>query len=291
MNDGTRGEEESLEVETATAGRLPAVARFPAGASGGVALLHGLGDHARRYGRLMGRWAEAGLASVAADLPGHGRARGQRGHLPDLRVGGEAVEASLTLLRERVPGAPLAVAAHSMGGLLVLDHLARGGRLRGCCLWLSSPLLEPAHGRAAWMQRLAKCLAPVLPRLPLTTGVRLGDCYDPAATGKGRAQERASGTHNVMSLGTAAGLLAAAHRVAACKFDALRELPVLLTQGEADRICPPHYARALFERLPAVDKTWLAVPGARHEPWQDGTVAETLTRWLCERLGGAPAQR
>jgi alpha-beta hydrolase superfamily lysophospholipase len=45
-----------------------------------VGVVHGYGEYGGRYARVMDAWAQRGIASVAIDLRGHGRAGGRRGY-------------------------------------------------------------------------------------------------------------------------------------------------------------------------------------------------------------------
>src|SRR5579872_2291753 len=45
-----------------------------------VGILHGYADHCARYTHVMDAWAEAGVACIAMDMRGHGRAAGTRGY-------------------------------------------------------------------------------------------------------------------------------------------------------------------------------------------------------------------
>ena len=49
---------------------------------GSILLVHGLGEHSGRYGRVAERLAAIGLAVHACDLRGHGRSEGPRGSIP-----------------------------------------------------------------------------------------------------------------------------------------------------------------------------------------------------------------
>src|SRR5437016_3664382 len=44
-----------------------------------VGLLHGYADYGARYAHVAEAWAERGIATIAIDMRGHGRAEGLRG--------------------------------------------------------------------------------------------------------------------------------------------------------------------------------------------------------------------
>ena len=165
----------------------------------------------------------------------------------------------------------------------MLDHFARGRGGKFALVWLSSTLVEPTHGRGRLTVAACQILSKVAPELTIRSGVRLSACYDAGDVGISRDEERASGTHNRISLRLAVELLAAGGRVAGAG-DLFGSRPVLMTHGERDEVCPPSYARALFDRLPTKDKRFVTVAGGLHEPWHLPDTAETVRSWMVERL-------
>ena len=103
-----------------------------------VQLLHGIGEHARRYEKLVGDLNAAGYSVVADDHRGHGQTGltqhgGDRSKLGRLGPGGlratiAAVHQLSGMLRARFPDLPLVLLGHSWGSLiaqiLVNSHAA-----------------------------------------------------------------------------------------------------------------------------------------------------------------------
>lgn len=95
-----------------------------------VHIVHGVGEHARRYGRLAAELVAAGYTVYADDHRGHGQTgldhlglthlgpRGIRGAIRAVQDVGEA-------LRERHPDLPLIVLGHSWGSLMAQRIIAR----------------------------------------------------------------------------------------------------------------------------------------------------------------------
>jgi alpha-beta hydrolase superfamily lysophospholipase len=146
-------------------------------AQAGVLIVHGLGEHAGRYGSLAAWFNAQGYAVRAYDQRGHGRSPGQRG----------ALARPLELLDDLVQvydrfastcAAPPLLLGHSMGGLVALRAVL-DGRVRPRALALSSPALRTwAH---PWERWLAARLAPWLPNLPLRSGLPFAALsHDPA---------------------------------------------------------------------------------------------------------------
>src|ERR1700676_2883564 len=115
--------------------------RLPAGAPRAVVVVvHGMAEHAARYGRFADELAEHGYAVYAPDLRGHARTAGADNQLgwagPD---GWNAMlrdlDRLMALVVERHAGAPLVLFGHSMGSILA-QRLAQlhGERLAGLIL-------------------------------------------------------------------------------------------------------------------------------------------------------------
>lgn len=127
---------------------------------GTVLLVHGLGEHAGRYGEVAAHLHQWGFAVRAYDQQGHGQSEGPRGDL--LRPG--SLQADLcrviddTRQRPALMDTPLILLGHSMGGLVVARTLAEGLRTVDAAV-LSSPAL------GAFPNFLQKMLLATLPRV------------------------------------------------------------------------------------------------------------------------------
>jgi len=274
------------ELSTEEEGGCSRLVFEPSGSvSAGMVMLHGLGGHAARHDRVLSCFSESGIAVVAPDLPGHGKSPGKRGHIPRIELVDTILRGAFDRVKEIAPDGPWGIGGHSMGALLVLDHCARGACEKYAWAWLSSALLEPAHGKPGWLYGLCRGIDKLWPSLTISSGVRRDACYDPAAVGITADQERASGTHRRISIRLGMELLRAARRVERGAGKLFADIPVLMTHGEADTICPMQYARALFDVLPARDKEFLTITDARHEPWHDPELVATVCRWMRGRVG------
>lgn len=107
---------------------------------GVIQIVHGLGDHAQRYGSLATRLAEAGYSVYAPDHIGHGvtgKMNGDFGRLPskahDKVIHG--IEAMTCLIQQRHPGVPLIIIGHSWGSFLAQQYCLRAdGTVQGLVL-------------------------------------------------------------------------------------------------------------------------------------------------------------
>ena len=109
-----------------------------------VVLVHGLGEHTGRYAHVAATLCDAGYVLLGADIRGHGRSAGERGHSPTY----DDLLDDLGLLLEqagaRFPGLPRFLYGHSLGGGIVLNYaLDRSVDLAGVIA--TAPLLAIAY--------------------------------------------------------------------------------------------------------------------------------------------------
>lgn len=152
---------------------------------GTVLIVHGLGEHAGRYARVMAHLAAQGWASLAHDQRGHGRAPGPRGGMPAADSLLDDLGRVLAHVRTSHPG-PLVLLGHSLGGLIAARFVAEGLSAQPAAWWrpvdalvLSSPALDP--GMSAFQKLLLAIAAPLVPDLALGNGLKPAwVCSDPA---------------------------------------------------------------------------------------------------------------
>ncbi|AVP56341.1 alpha/beta hydrolase [Pulveribacter suum] len=243
-------------------------------------LVHGLGEHAGRYGPVAQRLNACGLQVRGYDQHGHGASGGARGALARDDQLPDDLAQVLDATRAGMPaGEPLVLVGHSMGGLVAADFVARGLRPVDA-LVLSSPAL------AAFLNPLQKLLLATLPRL--LPNLRVGNgldadglSHDAQVVAAYRADplchDRISARLARYIATGGAPVVAAAPRW---------RVPTLLMWGEQDRIVNPAGARAFAAAAPADVLTARGFAGLRHEIFnelQAEPVFTLLQDWLARR--------
>jgi alpha-beta hydrolase superfamily lysophospholipase len=231
-----------------------------------VVLMHGYGEHCRRYDDFARYLARRGHVVCSMDARGHGRSQGQRGYV---RAYADSVDDFADFVRRAQvrhasastsKGLPLVVLGHSNGGLIAV-RAVQAGVLEPRGLVLTSPLLGLRHQRRAVPDAVARVLSAVVPRLPAPNGIRSEDLtHDPVLL---EAHRRDRWVHGVatsrwywsMTLATRAALAAA---------PSVR-LPLLIAQAELDPIVDPAAVAAFYARAGSADKRLIVRPGAHHE--------------------------
>lgn len=134
-----------------------------------VLLVHGLGEHAGRYGHVAAWLNARGFAVRAYDQAGHGASDGPRGGMKTDTQLLDHLDTVFTATSREAEGRPVVLLGHSLGGLLVAAAVA-AGRIRPQALVLSSPAL--AVRMVAWQRAVVGWLPRIAPDLTLGNGLQ-----------------------------------------------------------------------------------------------------------------------
>ncbi|ASJ01006.1 alpha/beta hydrolase [Thermococcus gorgonarius] len=251
-------------------------AKFGTPERGWVILVHGLGEHSGRYGKLIGMLNDAGFAVYTFDWPGHGKSPGKRGHT-SVEEAMEIIDSIIEELGEK----PF-LFGHSLGGLTVVRYAeTRPDKIRGVVA--SSPALAKSPETPGFMVALAKFLGRVAPGLTLSNGIKPELLSRNPEAVKAYVEDPL--VHDRVSAKLGRSIfenMELAHREAG-----RIKVPVLLLVGTGDVITPPEGSRRLFEELKVEDKELKEFPGAYHEIFEDPEWGEEFHRkiveWLLQR--------
>ena len=243
-------------------------------------IVHGHGEHSGRYAHVADWFVPRGYSVYAFDLRGHGRSQGKRGALKDFGEYREDVRAFLDLVQEAEP-APVFLAGHSLGGLIVLNYVLRDpSGLAGVVA--SGPILS-APGLSPFLLWLSKVLARVWPSLVLDSGLDTSalsrdlavvEAYvnDPLVHSKGSPS-----LANEM-MGTVDWTQAHAAEMA---------LPCLIVHGSEDRLCDPQASQVFIDNVTFPDKERIEYEGYYHEVYNEPgkeQVFADIEAWLERHL-------
>jgi alpha-beta hydrolase superfamily lysophospholipase len=249
---------------------------------GTVLLVHGLGEHAGRYGEVAANLHQWGFAVRAYDQQGHGRSDGARGDL--LRPG--SLQADLcrvvddTRQHPALAHAPLILLGHSMGGLVVARTLAEQ-RCSVDAAVLSSPALGAFPNM--FQKMLLATLPRVLPHLRVDNGLKAEFVSrDPDVVIAYLADPM---VHRRISAGLAAWILDNGAQTLA---DAAQwSVPTLLLYAGQDHLVNAHASADFAQTAPQAVVQSQCFEGMYHEIFNDlyrAQVFNALKRWLLARF-------
>ncbi len=249
-----------------------------------VALIHGLGEHTRRYGHVAKAMTEAGYAFVGFDLRGHGKSSGIRGHFPSLEVVMHDMKDFFIFLTERYPNIPQFLYGHSLGGLLVLTYALKNKTTLKGVIATGAGLRSPIHEQKMKIL-MAKLLGSLAPSAQIASGL------ETAAISRDQNVVNIYSSdplvHDRISLGFGKTGLNATDYVwnHAEEFS----VPLLIMHGSADRITYPHgsenFAKLASKNNPDVKlKLWDGLYHEVHNEPEKEEVLKFMIDWLDRHL-------
>lgn len=245
-------------------------------------LVHGLGEHTSRYAHVAEAFGRQGIVLFGADLRGHGRSGGARGHISSIDDFMKDIDVSLVQARQRYPDLPIILYGHSLGGIQVLYYgLTRKPNIKGVIATSSGlhTALEKQHLKIM----MAKVLGALMPNTPIASGL------DSASISRDEKVVQAYNNdplvHDKITLGFGRIMTGITGWVLAHAGEF--SLPLLLLHGKADVLAFPssstEVAAALKENCTLV--LWDDAYHELHNEPEKEEVFKTMTQWMDARLG------
>ncbi len=245
-------------------------------------LIHGLGSHSGRYMNVVEYLVPRGIAVYGHDHIGHGKSGGARGMMERFEDFTGTIGACFDKIRNNLPGKPVFLFGHSMGGLIATHQLIdRQSDYQGAIL--SAPALKIQDGISPLQIIASQILARVAPRAGL---LRLDPnrlSHDPQVVNAYLHDPLVF--HGRTPARLAMKLMDAMQR-AAQRIETIT-LPLLIFLGSRENIVNPGGARMLYERAGSKDKTFRIYEGLYHETFNEperARVLEDMRTWLEARL-------
>src|SRR5512133_3716808 len=253
-----------------------------------LVFLHGIASHAGWFGETAADLSQHGVEVYGPDRRGSGCSGGPRGHLDRYERALEDVEQVVRLVSSDHPGTPVFLAASSWAAKLAVVYAAqRPASLSGLLLLGPGLTAEVKLLPARQVQVVVGHLVRPMAYLPIPLPPELYTANPPyldfiRADPLRRLEATTQFFWETARLdrqrrGAGAGLT----------------LPLLLLQGEADKMVDVPATRRWFDRLAVGDKTYRAYAGAGHtldfEPDRAQYLADLLG-WLAVRTGSERAR-
>lgn len=243
-----------------------------------IVLIHGLGEHVKRYQHVAERFNKSGYAVFGLDMRGHGESGGPRGHAKNLKVLFDDLDQFFSQLEQQNPGVPKYIYGHSLGGLQSLAYVPeRKPKVAGVVV--TGPSLKSAIEEQKVKVLLAKMMGKLCPSFTLLSGL------DPSTLS--RDQQVVDDyindplVHNKISSGLGLASLVA---IALAKQSAPQfPVPVLVMHGGADKLGYPEGSINWAARAPkekCILKVWDGFFHEIHnEPEKDQVITYALD-WI-----------
>jgi len=246
--------------------------------AGLVVVVHGVHEHGGRYRAVAERLVAAGYDVYAVDHPGHGRSPGKRGNVTSMAAAVAGVDAVTKLAAGRVPGVPVFVYGHSLGGLISLQYLTGepDDRVRGAVI--SAPALDTSAATKA-QRRLAPLVSALAPNLGMLALDLETISRDPEVV-------RAYRDDPLNYLGKMTARTGTELMLTATAMPARLErltLPLFVLHGGADRLVPPAATDLVRRHAGSADLTVKIYEGLYHEPHNEperDQVLADIVSWL-----------
>ena len=241
-----------------------------------ILLVHGHGEHSRRYLHWAEKFVNSGYAFLAWDHYGHGLSDGQRGyihHFEDLLL---EIDFASTKGNEYFPNVPIILYGQSMGGNIVLNYA-----IRRCCsvsgIISTSPWLMLSQPVSPNLDKVCSVLNYIVPCYPLKSRVSPSDLSHLEEEVKKYKNDPF--IHNKITPRLYVSIRRAGRYV--LKYAKRIKVPLLLMHGEADKITAFESSKEIAKMVDGC--TFVPWPNMYHELHNEtvrGLVFETIIKWL-----------
>lgn len=268
---------------TNSAGHRLYAVEWPASeARGVVGLIHGVGEHCRRYDHLATRFNAAGFGVVGYDRQGFGRSEGRRGDAENLGVLLDEISQLVVSCERRYPDLPVFLYGHSMGGMLLLRYLIkRHPAISGAIV--SAPHIQLSFQPSSLLVGIGKVMRRVYPTFSQQSDLDLDQLSrDPAVRS---AYEADPYTHGTLSSRLGIDMLEAGNWLHTWRGEL--PVPTLLMHGTADGLTSYDASTAFGERNPSrlTFRAWDGLYHELHNEPEQEEVFRYVLDWLEQHLG------
>jgi alpha-beta hydrolase superfamily lysophospholipase len=262
---GTRYREEY--VPTASGERLFSRRWLPAvdQPQGVAVIVHGLGEHSGFYLPVTNFLIRRGIVVYAHDHRGFGQSDGRRGHIGRYEHYVEDLRGLVERAHKELPGLPLVLIGHSMGGTIALLFSQRYPETISCAVY-SAPALILRRRIPLAQRTLAIGMSRFRPTYTSTGAI------DPTVLTRDPAMQQEvridRWRHASISARLYTELFTRGPRDVLAHLDRLR-VPFLILHGLADPLVSPDGSQQVYEGAPVRDKAIRLYPGLLHEAFRE----------------------
>lgn len=244
-----------------------------------VALLHGLGEHCRRYDHVGAFFQANGIAMLACDHEGFGRSGGKRGFAKSFNTYYQEAGRLLVECEKQYPDIPVFFYGHSMGGNILLNYILRRHPVLAGAI-VSAPHIGLAFEPSAIAVAAGKLMRGIWPSFTQKNQLNTHHlCRDKAVVS---AYEADPLVHDALSAAVGIDMLEAANFLNT--YAGKVSTPLLLMHGTEDQITSEAASRAFAERVEgATFKAWPGLFHELHNEPEKEEVLEYVLAWMLAR--------
>lgn len=249
-----------------------------------VGLIHGLGEHCRRYDHLGHFFQTYGVAMIGYDRQGYGRSGGRKGYAKDFGYYLDTISKLVVECETKYPDTPVYLYGHSLGGGLLLNYLIdRHPNITGAIC--SAAFIRPGFPPPAVKVALGKVMRSVWPSFTQNAQLELNHLS--RSEGIASAYAADPYTHHKLSAATGVGMLDMGERLD--QYNGTINLPLLLMHGSDDQLTAHAGSKAFSERVKGDDITFKSWSGFYHELHNEPEQKEVMNfvlNWMDARISG-----
>lgn len=262
--------------------RLYYESHLPANPSAILIVVHGFSEHAGRYKNFIDSFVRD-FGVYVFDLRGHGRSDGIRAHVEEFEDFIEDLHVFVDIVAAKHKFLKKFLVAHSMGGQISLNYLAKYPTNPLSGFVTSSANVKVAVPIHPIKRYAGQALSHFFPTMRLDHEINTRwISSDPEAV---RSFEEDPLVHPNITVNLARHILENQDNLVA-KAKKIK-LPALMLHGDEDRICAIEGTEEFFASLKSKDKTKKIYPGMYHEIFNERekeTVFSDIRKWLEKRV-------
>lgn len=245
-----------------------------------ILLVHGHGEHSRRYLHWAEKFVDNGYAFLSWDHYGHGHSDGQRGHIGHYEQLLLEIDFAVTKANEFFPNVPIILYGHSMGGNIVLNHA-----IRRCCgvnaVIATSPWLKLTRPVPTYLDFFMSLFNYIAPYIPIKSTVLPSEISHLEEEVKKYKKDPL--IHNKITPRLYVSIRRAGIYV--LKYAKRIKVPLLLMHGEVDMITSFDASKEISTKID--NCTFIPWPNMYHELHNEtvrGLVFEAITKWIDSKV-------
>ena len=249
---------------------------------GVVGLIHGIGEHCRRYDALGEALQAAGYAMIGYDRQGFGQSDGKRGYVKEFSHFYDEIGQLVLECERNYPDLPVFLYGHSMGGNLLLNYIIRRKpQIAGAIA--SAPYIKLPFKVNPVTLTMGRLMRRIYPAFTVSNQVDNSLLSRSLWVEESMANDPHS--HDKVSSIVGIDMMKAAEKLD--KFSGKLDIPLLMMHGDADGLTSFNASKAFVDRIKAPSLEFKAWPGLYHELQNEPERDEVFTyvaKWLDQHL-------